>query len=148
MPISYSCYQRYNYRSYLSIYTALVKRNHSVTMVLPMVEHLRNLLPVSLLKLYSKFWRSIKMFFFLLDKMKLARAQFSMLNLRTITEILSCCEVNVPIFADLLSWYSSWDGGHQAFKYESLPNFRPLSQLTNCINWRNINCPNVLVDHM
>ena len=28
--------------SYLSIYTALVKRNHSVTMVLPMVERLRN----------------------------------------------------------------------------------------------------------
>ena len=40
--ISYSCYHRYNYRLYLSIYTALVKRNHSVTMVLPMVERLRN----------------------------------------------------------------------------------------------------------
>ena len=34
-PISYSCYHRYNNRSFLSIYTALVKRNHSVTMVLP-----------------------------------------------------------------------------------------------------------------
>ena len=32
--------------SYLSIYTALVKRNHSVTMVLHMVERLRNWLPV------------------------------------------------------------------------------------------------------
>jgi len=41
-PISYSCYHRYNYRSYLSIYTHLVKRNHSVTMVQPMVERLRN----------------------------------------------------------------------------------------------------------
>ena len=41
-PISYSCYNRYNYRSYQSIYTALVKRNHSVTMVLHMVECLRN----------------------------------------------------------------------------------------------------------
>ena len=37
-PISYSYYYRYNYRSYLSIYTALVMRNHSVTMV----ERLRN----------------------------------------------------------------------------------------------------------
>ena len=41
-PISYSGYHRYNYRSYLSMYTALVKRNYSVTMVLPMVEYLRN----------------------------------------------------------------------------------------------------------
>ena len=41
-PISYSCYQRYNYSSYLSIYSALVKRNHSVTMVLPMLERLSN----------------------------------------------------------------------------------------------------------
>ena len=41
-PISYSFNHGYNYRSYLSIYTALVKRNHSVTMVLPMVERLRN----------------------------------------------------------------------------------------------------------
>ena len=32
-PISYLCYQRYYYSSYLSIYTALVKHNHSVTMV-------------------------------------------------------------------------------------------------------------------
>ena len=40
-PISYSFNHRYNYRSYLSIFTALVKRNHSVTMVLPMVERLR-----------------------------------------------------------------------------------------------------------
>ena len=39
---SYSCYHRYNYRSYLSIYTAQVKRNHSVNMVLPSVERLRN----------------------------------------------------------------------------------------------------------
>ena len=31
------CSRRYNYRSYLSIYTALVKRNHRVTMVLPRV---------------------------------------------------------------------------------------------------------------
>ena len=37
-PISYSCYHRYNFMSYLSIYTALVKRNQSVTMV----ERLRN----------------------------------------------------------------------------------------------------------
>ena len=38
-PIPYLCYHmyKYNYRSYSSIYTALVKRNHSVTMVLPMV---------------------------------------------------------------------------------------------------------------
>ena len=39
-PISYSCYHRYNNSSYLSIYTALVKRNHSVTG--SMVERLRN----------------------------------------------------------------------------------------------------------
>ena len=38
-PISYSWY---NYRSDLSIYTALVKRNRSVTMVLPIVEGLKN----------------------------------------------------------------------------------------------------------
>ena len=30
-PISYLCY-RYNYMSYLFIYTALVKRNHSDTL--------------------------------------------------------------------------------------------------------------------
>ena len=41
-PISYSCSHRYNYRSYLSIYTTLVKRNPGVTMVIPMVERLRN----------------------------------------------------------------------------------------------------------
>jgi len=41
-PISYSFNHRYNYRSYLSIYTALVKSNHSVTIVLPIVERLRN----------------------------------------------------------------------------------------------------------
>ena len=32
----------YNDRSYLSIYTALVKRNHSVSMVLPLLERLKN----------------------------------------------------------------------------------------------------------
>ena len=42
-------YHRYNYRSYLSIYTALVKRNHSVAMVLPMVERLRNWPIISLI---------------------------------------------------------------------------------------------------
>ena len=41
-PISHSCYHTYNHRSYLSIYTALVKLHQCVTLVQPMVERLRN----------------------------------------------------------------------------------------------------------
>ena len=54
-PISYSFNHRYNNRSYLSIYTTLVKRNHSVTMVLPKVERLRNWLTNNLIINLIKF---------------------------------------------------------------------------------------------
>ena len=98
------------------------------------------LAPVSLsrLNLYPKFWRSTKMFFFLLDRIKLARAQFSMLNLRTNwnLELLRNLCANIRGFVMLILKL----GRNHAFKdkVESWPNFRPLSQLTKCIHWRNV----------
>ena len=97
-----------NVASYLSIVEAdAVHPNASCSL------QTQYLASVSLthLNLCSKFWWSTKMFFFLLDKMKLARAQFSMLNLRTNwnLELLRSLCANIRGFVKLILKLGQWE---------------------------------------
>ena len=68
--------------------------------------------------LNSEFWQSTRMFFFLLDKMKLAQAQLSMLNLRTnwIIELLRSLSANINGFVLLILKLRQWESCFQIWK--------------------------------